>query len=132
MALMLTVACDRQGRNAPALDASASGTIQVSLELDFQGEGDGEGLELEMKVPDASTAFELLQLAKAQGDMEFEATGSGELAFVTSINGIQNQGAGGRNWVFYVNDELANAGSGDYKLNESDKVLWKFKDNGLK
>ena len=119
-----------RNHNVPSLEPTAAESVQVSLKLDFQGQG--ENLELEMQVPGAATVFELLLLAKSQGELSFESTGSGELAFVTSINGIENEKAGGSNWVFYVNDELASAGSGDYKLSESDKVLWKFKPNGLK
>jgi len=130
VALLLIAACDRPNSDLPPTAASVSETFEISMQLDFQGQG--ENLNLEIEAPKTASVFELLQIARSQGELEFESIGSGKLAFVTSINGIENEKAGGSNWVFFVNDQLGNTGSGDYKLNESDKVLWKFKPNGLK
>jgi len=52
--------------------------------------------------------------------------GTGEMAFVTSIDGLENAGADGGNWIYQVNGEKATVGMGARKLEPGDDVLWKF------
>lgn len=131
--ILLFSACDRSPNPTatPELDTAAnSQKITVALEVDFQGRA--ENVSLDLQAPPATTVFELLELAKSQNKLEFESSGSGEFAFINSINGIQNERSDGSNWVFFVNDTMSKQGSGVFAVQESDKVLWKFKADGLK
>lgn len=50
--------------------------------------------------------------------------GEGEMAFLTELGGVPNEGADGRNWLFSVNGELADRGAGAVELQANDRVLW--------
>ncbi|MCZ6682769.1 MAG: DUF4430 domain-containing protein [Planctomycetota bacterium] len=58
----------------------------------------------------------------------FEHKGRGETALLTRIDDLANQGGGSgkNNWIYRVNDKLANKGFAVFELNPSDVVLWKF------
>lgn len=66
-----------------------------------------------------STALELLQ---SRADVV--TSGTGENAFVTSINGkVPNEK---QYWAFYINDKAATVGAGSYVTKDSDTILWKL------
>jgi hypothetical protein len=96
----------------------------VLLQIDFRGQQDN--LELEVPCSTESTAFEVLKIASRQAGFSLETTGQGQTAFVKSIAGVANQGAGGDNWVFHVNGALADRGSGVYPLQSKDQLRWVF------
>ena len=52
--------------------------------------------------------------------------GSGESAFLTTIDGIENQGDTGHNWTYSVNGKHADRSFEIYKLEPGDQVLWTF------
>jgi hypothetical protein len=52
--------------------------------------------------------------------------GSGQSAFVTSIDGVENQGADGQNWTYSVNGQIADRSYAVYELKPGDRVLWTF------
>jgi len=52
--------------------------------------------------------------------------GSGESAFLTTIDGIENQGDAGHNWTYSVNGKHADRSFEIYKLEPGDQVLWTF------
>ena len=56
----------------------------------------------------------------------FVTQGSGASAFLTEINGVKNEGAGGRNWMYSVNGERADRSFAVYELQPGDHVLWSF------
>ena len=132
--LLVGSGCERQPTARQDVGPKATNANQqdltVSLQIDFMGRG--ENLEIELEVPTESTVFDLLDAARAGGKLDFESSGEGELAFVHSIGGVKNELGDGSNWVFYVNGELAKRGSGSQQLDNSDKVQWKFKPDGLK
>lgn len=55
-----------------------------------------------------------------------EWQGEGEMAMLTSLSGLANQGADGLNWQFEVNGEYATRGAGAVRLRPGDRVLWKL------
>jgi hypothetical protein len=63
--------------------------------------------------------------AKHPRGIKFEHRGTGATAFVTSIDGQKNEGAG-RNWLYEVNGNPANKSCGAWTLEAGDQVLWKF------
>lgn len=72
----------------------------------YQGEG-------------GKTALELL---KIHAEVETDQYDFGEL--VTSINGVASDGS--KYWTFYVNDQMASEGAGDYETEDSDVIEWKL------
>ena len=110
--------CEKQPKLA------ATDKIAVELAVDFQGQA--ENIETRQLVSQGATVFDLLSVCQSNGELQFEHRGSGETAFVTKINDIENQMADGSNWVFFVNGQLADHGVGAVKLNDGDSVLWKF------
>ena len=42
--------------------------------------------------------------------------GSDQAAFLTAINGVANEGAGGKNWTYEVNGEVADRSFAVYEL----------------
>jgi len=56
----------------------------------------------------------------------FSQQGSGELGFLVSLDGLENQGAGGRNWQYRVNGEHGQMSFCLQPLEPGDQVLWGF------
>ena len=75
------------------------------------------------------TVRDAMDAAQSSGHgIKYESKGSGETAFLTRVDDVQSQGGRGdkKNWVYTVNQKLADRGFGVYKLNAGDEVLWKF------
>lgn len=97
-------------------DAIAIGS--VSLEID---PGDGPPTVREVPwLPGMTVLDQLVSVAEA------EVTDRGSSAFLRSISGRANEGAGGRNWKFWVNGTLGDAGAGAIELSPGDRVLWRL------
>jgi len=93
----------------------------VSLKIDF---GDGREKNFDAVAwQDGMTAANLLHNAP---DTDVSAKGAGEAAFLTAIDGVSNEGAGGRNWTYSVNGKTADRSFAIYKLQPGDQVLWRF------
>ena len=74
-------------------------------------------------------------VAGVEGDTVFDmidrtltvvSRGNGKNVFVQSLNGVENEGAGGDNWVYFVDDQLADRGCGDWRLTAGQQVRWRF------
>lgn len=75
------------------------------------------------------TVLDALRAAQSHPrGIRFESKGSGETAFLVSIDGLANEGGGSgeRNWLFEVNGKLGNRSCGDFQLKASDTVKWMF------
>ncbi len=113
-------------RATPAVSSTEAETDAVTtVAVDF---GDGRLREYDdvpwregMTVRDALSAA-----AEASGGVRFSQRGSGESAFLTNIDGVENEGAGGRNWTYTVNDKLGDRSFEIYPLSLGDRVLWRF------
>lgn len=68
-----------------------------------------------------TTALALLQQA-AKVDM----TGTGDMAYVTSINGTSADSAKKQYWEFDVNGTAAAVGAGSYVTKDTDTITWKL------
>ena len=75
------------------------------------------------------TALDAMNLAK-KGDegITFKYRGKRSGAFLTSIDGVKNEGGGlaGRNWTYRVNDKLAKKSFAVQALAADDVLTWKF------
>ena len=51
-----------------------------------------------------------------------------EKGMMTELEGVKQDPAKKQYWMYYVNDKMAEVGSGDYKVNENDKIEFKFQE----
>jgi hypothetical protein len=74
------------------------------------------------------TVFDALKEAEQhERGIRVQHTGSGVTIFITSIDGLDNEGARGRNWRYTVNDQPAGSSAGVMQLSQGDMVLWRFR-----
>ena len=105
------------------------GDAQVRLIIDY-----GSGVEkhwTQIEWVDGITALGAMEQASNLPDplaLEIDVRGKGTMAFVRSIDGMNNEGGGAvkRNWIFRVNGELASQSCGVTVLETGDVVRWTF------
>lgn len=128
IAAMLIVGCQR---SAPVEEKKkVTGHIlppaRVSLTVDFADKR--ASIDFQMDWTEGMTAFDILKEADRAKSLALVYTGSGETAFVKSIGGTEGGAGGNKWWLFFVNDQMGKIGSGVYKLNANDKVIWRLGD----
>jgi len=111
---------------APAAASAVAATRTVSVEIrggkGHQHKINGIAWRQGMTVLSA-----LQQVGKRkQKPIKHVATGSGETAFVKEIDGLPNEGSGGRNWMYEVNGKGSGVSCGSRQLKPGDRVLWSF------
>ncbi|WP_197527136.1 DUF4430 domain-containing protein [Pirellulimonas nuda] len=102
-------------------DTVANGPValeSVALEIDA-----GAGPPVVREIPWRAGMTALDQLKQAT---QVEVLHGGSSAFLRSIGGLDNQGAAGRNWQFWVNGRFGEASAGATPLAPGDRVLWRF------
>lgn len=101
----------------------------VALEIDF---GNGARREYAaLPYREGMTVGDALRLARDYGPgLEFTHQGEGELSFLTSLDGVANQGAGGRFWLYQVDGQRADVSYEVQPLTVGQRVLWQFKEPG--
>ncbi len=73
------------------------------------------------------TVFDALQAAeKHPRGIQLDYSGSGETIFIKAIDDARNEGAGGNNWRYQVNDQPARYSAGVAELKVGDSVVWRF------
>jgi hypothetical protein len=94
---------------------------KVSIEIEFGP----EGKPLKNTVPwrAGMTVRDLLTSASL---VSFGEKGRGASALLVQIQETKNEGAGGRNWIYYVNGQFADRSYAIYELKPGDRVLWTF------
>jgi hypothetical protein len=104
--------------------SAAEPEASVRLTIDY---GDGvQKVFASIAWQEGQTVLDLLEAAaKHPRGIKLEHRGSGATAFVTSIDGLKNEGTG-RNWLYEVNGKPANKSCGVWTLKASDQVLWRF------
>ncbi len=116
--IVLSVASNSVASNSYAAE-------HVKLIVDY-----GDGVQkhfTSLAWKDGLTALGATQLADAhRRGIATKVRGSGEIAFLTEIDGVANEGGGGRNWVFHVNGKLGDRSCGVTSLKAGDTVLWRF------
>ena len=60
-----------------------------------------------------------------------EVTWYGSMAFVTSIDGAENNPSAGRWWQYWVNGDLGGVAANLYNLDDSDTVLWEMTESAF-
>jgi hypothetical protein len=113
---------------APSPNVYAQSTAQsVRLVVDY---GDGV-LKIFDHLPwsKGNTVLDVLNAAKASAHgITFTYTGAGASAFLTNIDGVQNQGGGSaaKNWQYWVNTAYADRSFGVFDVQVADTVFWRF------
>ena len=96
----------------------------VTLEVDFGDNKPGKSIVVVCS-PD-STVLQSLERAREMKKLKFDSRGVGETAFLSSIDGVKNEGADGKNWIYKVNGQLGDKSAGIYELDPGDTVIWTF------
>jgi hypothetical protein len=127
----------RTGRRAFAAAALAAmllgGTLAtaadrdkpIRLTIDY---GDGvqkvfTGIEHREKL----TVLGALEAAsKHPRGIKFTHQGEEEFAFVSAIDGLENEGRAAKNWTYSVNDKKADRSCGAWELLPGDSIVWRF------
>lgn len=91
----------------------------------------GDGVEKHFKaIPHRAemTVLDALRAAAAlPRGIKFEHRGSGEIAFVSKIDDLRNEGGSeGRAWTYSVNGKTAEKSCGIFVLNAGDVVTWTY------
>lgn len=123
----LTVAGCQPTATAPDDPAAKRQIGTVVLSVDFGGRSDNVNVEIPCSAD--STVFDILNRAMLNGDLKINATGSGETAFVHSINGVGEDAedrSAGNFWVYKINDQIGKTGSGVTEVDPADVVSWRF------
>ena len=117
--------CDRAtAPSSPLSPAREIGT--VDLVVDFGAAH--ETIQKAIPCSADSTVFSTLKRADQHGDLELDASGSGETAFVNGINGLAGDTKAGKYWFFYINGQLAKQGCGAVEVDPGDKVEWRYQE----
>lgn len=122
VALVLFLGCDKSAdRDSKELQRDI-GT--VALEINFGESKSSKSIDVVCS-PD-STVLLSLERAQQMNKLKFESKGSGERTFVESIDGVGNEGAGGKNWIYRVNDKLGDKSAGVFEVAPGDKISWSW------
>lgn len=96
----------------------------VVLTIDY-----GDGVQkrfTQLAWNDKLTVLGALELAaKHPRGVKFTQRGSGETAFVDSIDGLKDQRQG-KAWIYSINDRTGEKSAGIATLAPGDAILWKF------
>jgi uncharacterized protein DUF4430 len=107
-------------RVQPIDEAGVQSANKVLLTVNF---GNGQMVNETADWHDGMTVADVLQQEPRIG---FVTEGSGASAFLATLNGVANEGAGGRNWTYTVNGKYADRSFAVYELRPNDHVLWTF------
>ena len=110
-------------QDRPASPGGVETSEQVSLEIDF---GDGRRQQYE-PIPwrEGMTVYDVTR-ETPRDDTRLATRGSGASAFLESLDGVANEGAGGRNWTYTVNGQRGDRSFAVFELRPGDQVLWSF------
>lgn len=98
----------------------------VSMTIDF-----GNGARREFDALPWTEGLTLGQLMRRMADfrpaLAYTQKGEGEMGFLTSLEGVANDGASGRYWFYAVDDDRGQASFDIQPLQPGARVLWVFK-----
>jgi len=122
---MMLLGCEQA--TAPSSPSAPAREVDtVNLVIDFGDES--EQIKVAIPCSVGATVFTTLKQAEQQGDLQLDAAGSGETAFVKGINGYVGDAATGRYWFFYVDDQLAKQGCGVVEVDPGRKIEWRYQE----
>lgn len=95
-------------------------TVSASITIN-SGEEEQVLSVQEVKVNEGKTALDLTERVA-----DVETSGEGEMAFVTSIDGIEADASKNEFWELVINGESAQVGAGSYEIKDGDKIEWRI------
>lgn len=113
----------------PTADGAwGTGCVEETVSLEIKFGDDREPLHFKGVVwKEGMTVFDVMQAAQEQdAEFKFKYRGKGETLFVTEIADQPNEGAGGKNWVFFVDDQLGKRSCGAVQVAAGQRVQWRF------
>ncbi len=82
----------------------------------------------ESEIVENTSVYEFMDKLRKQGKINFiEKNYIGIGKFIEGINGIKSKK--NKYWIYYVNEQKANIGVSDYKINPGDVVSWKYEES---
>ncbi len=107
----------------PALADEAAKPIRLTIDY-----GDGvQKVFTDIEHREKLTVLGALQAAsKHSRGIKFAYQGEDEFAFVTAIDGLENEGRGAKNWTYSVGGKKADRSCGICELAPGDAVVWRF------
>lgn len=89
--------------------------------------GPGVSKRCEVTITDPETANKLMKQASAQCHFSYSGKDYASLGwFVDTIAGLSANKKTGQDWIYYVNDKLANVGVSTYHIQPGDTITWKY------
>jgi hypothetical protein len=135
LALVLIAIVAVRWANQPSADSPASPPVaalpatvkgkSVTLEIDFGGERIRRFPAIGW-FPKMTVEQLMLAASQVPDGIRITSRGTGELTLLTGVDGVENASAGGRFWLYKVNDQLADRSFAVYELQPGDRVLWTF------
>lgn len=121
-----SIAPDETARDRPAIHDEMPPAVQLSIDF-------GDGFQKSYRaIPwsaDDMTVADAMQFAAQHAHAtKFETRGENDTAFLSSIDGVKNQGYGKRSWIFHINGSMAEESFGTVKLQVGDAILWRFQE----
>lgn len=97
----------------------------IRLTIDY---GDGvQKVFTDIEHREKLTVLGALQAAsKHPRGIKFKHQGEEEFAFVTAIDGLENEGRAAKNWTYSVGGKKADRSCGICELAPGDSVVWRF------
>ena len=95
---------------------------KVTLSIDF-----GDSRQKNFDAIPWRSGMTVADAMKAALGVTVAHKGSGQSTFVTAIDGIENQGADGQNWMYKINGKIADRSFAVYELKPGDRILWTFR-----
>ncbi|MBX3433838.1 MAG: DUF4430 domain-containing protein [Pirellulales bacterium] len=120
-----TIRPDAEADRAPIVLSPSPQGASASLAIDFGNGARREFAALPWRPQ--MTVADLMEAAREfRPGIVYEQQGTGAGAFLTALEGVAGEGAGGRWWQYLVNGRPANDSFGVHQLNAGDRVLWRF------
>jgi hypothetical protein len=131
LSLAVVLACGGSVTAGSAAQAQQGGST-ANLFVDWGSEFHDPAWQAcdDLSIDTGSTVLDLMNEAAEECDppIPFTYTGSGQSAFLTSIDGVaNNQNNNGYYWVYFVNGQAPQVGFGAYTLSAGDSVAWDYK-----
>ncbi len=77
---------------------------------------------------DGATVLDALEAT----ELDIDSVGSGEMTYVTAIDGIQEKSAGqSSGWVYAFNGSPGDEGAGAKKVESTDIIQWRFEEDAI-
>lgn len=111
------------GDTAQSKAGEATSGPTVSLVIDY---GDGRRTEFEpIAWREGMTVYDVTSKTERH-NRKLKTLGTGESAFLANLDGIENEGADGRNWTYSVDGKAGDRSFAVFELEPDDQVLWTF------